>query len=85
MYSRRGLSRLAPSAWSAPGTISRIIEALEIDVGSQQPRVRVTVSLELSGLKPGASEPAQGEMAEAADKALYAAKGAGRNQLVVAR
>ncbi len=65
--------------------IRRGIETLEIDVGSQQPRLRVTVSLGLSGLKPGASEHAQGEMIEAADKALYAAKRGGRNRLVVTR
>ena len=65
--------------------IRRGIETMEIDVGNHQPRLRVTVSLGLSGLKPGASEHAQSEMIEAADKALYAAKGGGRNRLVVAR
>jgi diguanylate cyclase (GGDEF)-like protein len=65
--------------------IRRGIETLEIDVGNHQPPLRVTVSLGLSGLKPGAAEHAQGEMIEAADKALYAAKSAGRNKLVVAR
>ena len=65
--------------------IRRGIEALEIDVGSQMPRLRVTVSLGLSGLKPGASEQTQSELIEAADKALYAAKSGGRNRLVVGR
>jgi diguanylate cyclase (GGDEF)-like protein len=65
--------------------IRRGIETMEIDVGNHQPPLRVTVSLGLSGLKPGASEHAQGEMIEAADKALYAAKRGGRNRLVVAR
>jgi len=65
--------------------IRRGIETMEIDVGNHQPRLRVTVSLGLSGLKPGASEHVQSEMIEAADKALYAAKGSGRNKLVVGR
>jgi diguanylate cyclase (GGDEF)-like protein len=65
--------------------IRRGIETMEIDVGNHQPPLRVTVSLGLSGLKPGASEHSQGEMIEAADKALYAAKRGGRNRLVVAR
>ena len=65
--------------------IRRGIETLEIDVGHQHPPLRVTVSLGLSGLKPGAAKNAKGEMIEAADKALYAAKSAGRNKLVVAR
>ena len=65
--------------------IRRGIEAMEIDVGNHQPPLRVTVSLGLSGPRPGHSEHAQSEMIEAADKALYAAKGSGRNKLVVAR
>jgi len=65
--------------------IRRGIEAMEIDVGNHQPPLRVTVSLGLSGPRPGHSEHAQSEMIEAADKALYAAKSSGRNKLVVAR
>ena len=65
--------------------IRRGIETLKIDVGNQQPPLRVTVSLGLSGLRRGNSEHAQSEMIETADKALYAAKSAGRNRLVVAR
>ena len=65
--------------------IRRGIETMKIDLGGTQPPLRVTVSVGLSSLKPGASENAQGVMIEAADKALYAAKGGGRNRLVVAR
>jgi len=65
--------------------IRRGIEAVEIDVSRQHPPLRVTVSLGLSDLKPGASKNAKGEMIEAAGKAPYGAKGSGRNKLVVAR
>lgn len=65
--------------------IRRGIEAMEIAIGNQQSPLRVTVSLGLSSFRHEDSERAQGELIEAADKALYAAKHGGRNRLVVGR
>lgn len=65
--------------------IRRGIEALETPLGNNQAPLRVTVSLGLCSFRDGQSEYAQGELIEAADKALYAAKHAGRNRLIVGR
>lgn len=54
------------------------VEALRIDLEDGQPPLRVTVSIGIAPIAPGATFD---QMAVEADKALYAAKNGGRNRV----
>lgn len=67
------------AAWTIAEAIRSRVEALDFEDG----KLRVTVSIGVKALNPGPSFSISG-LIEAADKALYRAKDAGRNRVVLA-
>ena len=57
------------------------VEAAPIEYGGEKP-MNVTISVGLASLEPGSSFASSLELVKAADHALYAAKGGGRNCVV---
>jgi diguanylate cyclase (GGDEF)-like protein len=76
------LPQVLPAA--ARDTVERIrrnVESLRVDIGKRE--ISVTLSAGVSWVAPGEARP-KGAILEEADRALYAAKAAGRNRVLLA-
>lgn len=76
----------AKQAQSAANRLRRLVNCRPFDLGEAWPKLRVTVSVGVAVSGPyGTKEHHMGQMCDRADRALYVAKSAGRDQVAMSK